>query len=481
MQYYTTRAFPTASRQYEAGDAIDPTNITAAEWIKGTESGAVVPARWYGTAAELAARGIPGPGVPVYETDTKIARVGDGTTAVASLPQVGSATYGRIASEAIPRSRRLWMVGDSITDNGNPGGLFGGGRLNGLAVFNSQSIIGAALANLDGRVRHGGVAATGGYTAEQIRTTHVPTIIANASRGDIVAVLAGTNNEVAGDLAATKMTLLGIYADLEAAGLLPLPCTVPPNKNPANYVAFSQALNAFVQRNAAEKGYSVADFYSVTVDTATNSYLAAYDSGDNTHPSAAGAWAMGVELARAVRVRVPACTPGVLYTTNAYPSGLLHPTNSVMLTDTNSDGIPDFWGLLSSAGTSTKTLTTDAAYIGKKFTITRGDTNINVKTGAFTLVPGNRVLFGVKFTATPAASGTWSIRLENVGGSGAMAGYASIPTVSGTASVVLWDFVVPAGWPTYSFRVDIYANTGVGTALEVGQVTVRDLTAEGIA
>jgi hypothetical protein len=93
MRYYTTRAFPTASRQYEAGDAIDPVNITAAEWIRGTESGAVVPARWYGTAAELAARGVPGPGVQVYETDTRIARVGDGATAVASLPQVGNNTY----------------------------------------------------------------------------------------------------------------------------------------------------------------------------------------------------------------------------------------------------------------------------------------------------------------------------------------------------------------------------------------------------
>jgi hypothetical protein len=97
MLYYTTRAFPTASRQYEAGDAIGPANITAAEWIRGTESGAVVPARWYGTAAELAARGIPGPGILVYETDTTIARIGDGATSVASLPAAGSATFVHIA------------------------------------------------------------------------------------------------------------------------------------------------------------------------------------------------------------------------------------------------------------------------------------------------------------------------------------------------------------------------------------------------
>jgi len=115
MLYYTTRAFPTASRQYEAGDAIDPASITAAEWIKGTESGAVVPARWYGTAAELAARGIPGPGVPVYETDTMVARVGDGITSVASLPQVGMNTYGQVAA---PNS---WLGTQTIDVSGDPG------------------------------------------------------------------------------------------------------------------------------------------------------------------------------------------------------------------------------------------------------------------------------------------------------------------------------------------------------------------------
>jgi len=56
MLYYTTRAFSTASRQYEAGDAIDPASITAAEWIRGTESGAVVPAPGVADADDQAAR-----------------------------------------------------------------------------------------------------------------------------------------------------------------------------------------------------------------------------------------------------------------------------------------------------------------------------------------------------------------------------------------------------------------------------------------
>jgi len=115
MLYYTTRAFPTASRQYEAGDAIDPASITAAEWIRGTESGAVVPARWYGTAAELAARGIPGPGIQVYEVDTRVARVGDGITSVASLPQVGMDTYASIVRLNV--KAQFGAKGDGITDD----------------------------------------------------------------------------------------------------------------------------------------------------------------------------------------------------------------------------------------------------------------------------------------------------------------------------------------------------------------------------
>jgi len=147
MRYYTTRAFPTASRQYEAGDAIDPANITAAEWIKGTESGAVVPARWYGTAIELAARGIPGPGVPVYETDTKIARVGDGVTSVASLPQVGIDTYGPIVGSD------AWLR------------VHAGGNLDAL-------IVGAVTRDANGAATSAGVVwpdgSTGTYTATTV-------------------------------------------------------------------------------------------------------------------------------------------------------------------------------------------------------------------------------------------------------------------------------------------------------------------------
>lgn len=410
--------------------------------------------------------------------------VADGADAgnAALTPAAAAAAFGRLTAEAIPRSRRLWMIGDSNSDNGNPGAAFGVGRLDGIQRFTGLSIIGATHANLDGRVRVGGVAATGGYTAEQILATHVPTIVSHADPGDIVIVLAGTNNMAGGDVAATRTALSGIYSALEGAGLVVIPCTLPPNKKPADYVAFTQAINFWVQDNGASMGRSVSDLHGVLVESSLGELKTAYDSGDHTHLSAAGAWAAGAEIARAITARVPAAALGGLSVTSANPSALFNTTNGVLLTDTNSDGIPDGWTLMAPAGTSTFVLSTDAAFAGQKLTMTRGDADALLMSGTFTLVPGNRVLVGLKFRFTAAASGTWSFRLENVAGSGPMLGYEDIPVSSPTGvSTVIWDFIVPSGWPTYIFRADLYCQVGAASALEVGQVTVRDLTAEGAA
>ena len=91
MQYVTTRPYPTAARQYETGDLITASSLTGAEWIRGLESGAIVPARFVDTAAAIARRAdIPGPGVPVFETDTKVLRIGDGATALKHIRAIGN-------------------------------------------------------------------------------------------------------------------------------------------------------------------------------------------------------------------------------------------------------------------------------------------------------------------------------------------------------------------------------------------------------
>lgn len=91
MQYVTTRAFPTKTRQYEIGELVDTTLLTTTEWVEGMASGAVIPAKFVDTAAGIAGRNLtPGPGIVVYETDTRILRIGDGTTLAQNLPAVNS-------------------------------------------------------------------------------------------------------------------------------------------------------------------------------------------------------------------------------------------------------------------------------------------------------------------------------------------------------------------------------------------------------
>lgn len=54
-QYMTTRPFSTAARQYGTGEDVDVTRLTNAEWIRGTESGAVIPAYFIGGNSNMLA------------------------------------------------------------------------------------------------------------------------------------------------------------------------------------------------------------------------------------------------------------------------------------------------------------------------------------------------------------------------------------------------------------------------------------------
>lgn len=388
----------------------------------------------------------------------------DGTAAVQAL---GNGTYARA-----DRSRRLFITGNSIVDTGNPGGMNGVGRMGGIGVFTGQSIIGQALLNLDGRVRYGGVAATGGYTSAQILATHLPTVLAQAKPGDICAVLAGGND---GTLGASKTSITAICAQLAAAGVRVILCTDPPSGDDALY----QARNAWYQELALDQGYLIADFYGATVDPATGNYQTAYDSGDGIHPSAEGATACGRALAATIRDSVSASAPSVLPTTNSYPGALIG-SNALFLTDAGADGVPDGWIGLADAGTSTSTLTDEDWAAGKVWTITRGDANALYRRGPdVTLVPGNRVQIAVRVKGTPGG-GQWHLRLENTGSGGTLLGYTGISEDQDEPAVVVWDFIVPT-LPSYTFAIDVYVQGMAGAKLELAQILARDLTAEGAA
>jgi lysophospholipase L1-like esterase len=307
MRYYTTRAFPTASRQYEAGDAIDPANITAAEWIKGTESGAVVPARWYGTAAELAARGIPGPGVQVYETDTKIARVGDGTTAVASLPQVGSATY--VLSSAQKQTGRV---------GGSRVGWLGASVTNGSSSTNATStafkamtpkIVGTTAVQAESPLGKSVNAGVAGERSDQI----LARLAALLPQVDVIVVGpdVGTNDASQSiTLAAFQANIIAMKAAADAAGKPIMFClTIPRGSSATAAQALLLSYNRWMRWWARASGVPLADTFTPLCVTTTGYLSGAYDSGDGTHPNDAGHLAIANAISPVLSTLCPALTP----------------------------------------------------------------------------------------------------------------------------------------------------------------------------
>jgi hypothetical protein len=116
-EYVTTRQLATRRRQYEIGDRVVLSALDTDERLHAVASGAVVPARWVGTAAEIARRtDVPGSGVPVYEHDTRVLRIGDGVTAPGSLPVALSGTFAPLASAY----DRIWLP-EAVWNNGAVG------------------------------------------------------------------------------------------------------------------------------------------------------------------------------------------------------------------------------------------------------------------------------------------------------------------------------------------------------------------------
>jgi hypothetical protein len=163
--------------------------------------------------------------------------------------------------------------------------------------------------------------------------------------------------------------LKGIYNDLLAASILPICCTIPPHTGAsANENKARAQLNTWICGYASRKRLPFVDFYSVLADPATaGNYLATY-SGDGTHPTAAAAKVMGQTLATNLAAILPNQSNPLL-TMNNGDTGFAY-TNSLFLTDTNADGIPDNWTLSGTGATGA--LASDATIKGNYWTVTRG-------------------------------------------------------------------------------------------------------------
>lgn len=115
-----------------------------------------------------------------------------------------------------------------------------------------------------------------------------------------IIVQGGTNDIIAATAPANVMAVLDAgYAKLEAAGIRPIISTIPPLGGAFQYSALrspGQTLNVLLRDNAHRNGRMFVDPFDSLIDFSTARYQAAYDSGDNVHPSPAGikAWAQRI-------------------------------------------------------------------------------------------------------------------------------------------------------------------------------------------
>lgn len=112
---------------------------------------------------------------------------------------------------------------------------------------------------------------------------------------NIVTLLCGTNDTGVTDFVAWQTDVKAIIAKVRAIGAVPVIGTMPPNSTgtptPDRKFLVNQ-WNAWIRRYAATEGIVLLDFYAVLADPVNGSFLTAYN-GDGTHPSFAGAAAMG--------------------------------------------------------------------------------------------------------------------------------------------------------------------------------------------
>lgn len=389
-----------------------------------------------------------------------------------------------LATIAVPRNT-LMALGDSITING----WYTNGPV--ATSFNSQCYTMWVSLLSGGKLRlyvpPGSkipVAATSGYTTAQMLSIHLPTIL--AAKPGYCIVLGGSNDQPAANAANTAgciSNLRQIYTKLRAAGIQPIACTVPPRAD-ATYNYGFNTVNAWIKRYCADNRIPCADIYSAVVDTASiGGWATGLDNGDEIHPNAAGGKIIGQTIWSAISAHVSPVTPplastnirGTTDTADAF--GVFQ--NSLFLTDTNADGVPDNWTVGGGAGTPT---VSDNASLGKMLKLVRGASDYriwnNINSDAITA--GDRMLFLAEITSTvEATSGKASFQVLD-SNSAQVIGIDQWDKDIPSGSVLAIEFTWPTGFATRA-RPQITAQTVASTVAAWGRVTLLNLSKQGIA
>lgn len=385
----------------------------------------------------------------------------------------------RVLSDVVPSSLTAFL-GDSITKgNGDSGGN--------ITVFGGRSypIIATQLAM--GALRPYIVAGVIGERTDQM-LDRVSSQIVNlrTPKPGRCIVLGGTNDV---SQAVTPTTSLGyleqIYRTLRGARIEPIGATIPPYAGARQRVAW---LNAGILDLCDRLGMICLDFHDAMVDPSTGGFRSGLDD-DGTHPGPAGQRAMGAVVAAAL-AQLPRYVPAPLVRDNADSVNLID--GGCFLTDTNADGVGEYW--VNNATTGGGTVNTslesgDINILGNWQVMEQtvaGKKQITQTIPAGTTSPrgwsvGDVLEFHCLIAAT-VESGELDPAIELIA-SGAGVSYAPVYAQSAdvTRGYVYQRFTVPSGTTSLLCRLtSSVSSAGTGT-FKVAQATLLNLTRLGVA
>lgn len=264
------------------------------------------------------------------------------------------------------------------------------------------------------QIRNAGVA---GNTSSQLLARFQADVL--DYNPDVVPILIGTNNYIAGMLDSAYASLFDDVQTLvqmtRAANAIPV-VVVPPVKNSA--ASESRRAVPFFYRLAEYWRVPLADLYKVSVDPVTGNWLAGY-SNDGTHPNDTGIAALAPELAAALEnvesARCPIYLAAYSQRSAGSPENLI--TNGSFAYQPTTPGVPYGW-TIQGLGSAIYSVTTaaPAPYTGKQFIYNKSAAGPALALSGQTagVAPGDKILFNgyIGVSSLPATPSGFHVSLD---------------------------------------------------------------------
>lgn len=349
-----------------------------------------------------------------------------------------------------------------------------------------------AVRALAGRLQWVGNYATGGYTAAQVRATHLPQVLALNPRPTFCVVLAGTNDLATRTAAEIVDDLRAMYVALRGAGITPVCLSELPRDLTAVSLNKIAAVNSGIAAIARSYGFPFVDVYPLLCDPATGQWSssATYET-DGVHPIALGHKVIGDAIATALSTLIPPFSAPLVHHAADTTTAVVAPTFAAGFTDANADSLPDNSGSLSgysffnnSAANATVTYGADSGVVaGRWLHIERSaaDATIDLRTnGGVTCSAGDVVEIGCRYKVTGmgADNEAFLFWTRSDSTSVVIASAMSEEPNDVAASTFYGVYTVPSGYS--GVRMIAYLSGSTGPTLSIGQMTMRNLTTLGV-